>query len=530
MSETPSLPRCTVSVSLFFQTFVVLALMSTAYFLLYMPASPSAGKKIKEIYVHAGDNLEQIVKNQQEPLCLLLSPALRKCDLRLTGKSNLILKGNGKAGEVILEGIADAPLIIEDCTAIRLENITLRNASDRYPALRISHGNKIEIIAVRLESPAVAMHIYAQSYDITIERSQLAGKLEVADSRRISLAGNHIAAENSAITDPVVQLNKTIQVSLDNNEIKGITGIALVEVASEKGYQNCIYKNSIAAVKHSVSLENCSDFLFSLNTIETETGPAMSLRKCTNMQVGKQELRNTIKTATGKVLDMSGCNDIEVSDNWLSNRDGETDNRQPAYAMEIQSCRHVDVLRNEISGFARYEEATQVMQDVKGGGVHVSNSTEIVLDNNHIFRGMYKGVYVRKLSEVVAKGNRIEENAESGIEIENSKFIIGPDNAIARNLTGILIRDSEGSVLENQVGKNQREGIIYENCAARTVKNKIFENGSDGLSLKRNSMPELEQNEFTKNQGHGIAFWQIKVVNWKNNNIFRDNLKGDSNK
>jgi parallel beta-helix repeat protein len=529
MSETPSLPRSTVSVALFLQTCLLFASMSVLYFLWYMPSDSTSVQKYKEVYVLPEDNLEQMLQNVQEPTCFLLSPALRKGDLRINGKSNLILKGNGKAGEVIFEGISETAILLEDCNDIRLENINLRNQNERYPALRLSHSNKVVVENTNVQSSGVAVHVHAQCYDVTISKSNLSGKLEVSDSRRLSLTGNRITADNTALTDPVVQMQKVVQVSLDNNHIKGITGLMFSETVAEKGYQNCIYKNSVNAAKHSVNLENCSDFLFTLNTIESENGPAVALRKCTNMQIGKEEVKNTIKTMAGKAFDASGCNDIVICGNWLNNRDGDND-KQPVYAMEIGSCRHVDILHNEISGFARYEEATQVVQDLKGGGLLIVNSPEVVLRNNHIFRGICKGIYAKKMSEVTIAANRVEDNGDSGIEIENSKFTIGPDNVIARNITGIVIRDSEGSIGENHVSKNQREGIVLENYSGKINKNKIYENGSDGISLKRNSMPELQQNEFIKNQGHAIAFWQLKVVNWKNANIFRDNLKGDSNK
>lgn len=524
----PSLPRTTVAFGLFLMTILLGIALNCIYFLWYQPSPPVVKSTHKEVIVLAEDNLEKILKDVPENTCLLLAPAVRRLNLRLTNKAKIILKGNGKPGSVVLETLPDTSFTIEDCTGCRLENITIKSDSVGHAALRIVHGAKIEIVQTILEGVAKAVEIMTQSSDIAIGKCAIKGKIVISDSRRLALTENKISWQNSAFAGPLLQISKSQQLSLDNNDLQG--RLEMIEVTADSGFQNCVLRNKIIAPQIGLILESCNDFLLTANTIETEKGPGLGIRKSSNIQIGKTKLSNNIKAVQAMAIEISSSKEISLVDNWIGNRDATQDALQSAYALEIRFSSRVSVLHNEITGFVDYQAGTHAIQEVRGGGVLVDNVIEVAIKNNQIKHGLRKGIYFKKQSDGVIGDNQIEDNADSGIEIENSTATVGPNNTVIKNITGIVIKNSSGLIIANLISKNNAEGIVLDNTALKIVKNKIVENGADGISLRGNSTPELEQNELIKNQGYGVAFRQSKIVQWKQNNLFQENQKGDSNK
>lgn len=536
----PAFPRyTTASVGLFSMTIVVLGLLSYAYFAWYNPQPMTIAKKVKEITVSPGDNLQLILKNISEPTCLLITPSFRKGTFRIDGKSNIVLKGFGKKEDIVIEGSSEeAGLLLQDCIGCRLENITLRTTTDKHPALKILHGSKIELHQLNLDAPDAAIVIDAQSNEILMNKCQITGRVVVSNSNKCLVTENKITCDNLSLPKPILQVSKVSQIVIDNNEFKGAAGITLNDVTSEEGTPDCILKqNKIVSNKSSVVLENCSNLLLILNSLETENGPALSLHKCTNIQIGKTDSKNTIKSIKKSAVSISGSSDILLSDTWLANQDTDIDTTSLSYALEIDSCPSVELNRNEISGLANFTDVSQTTPELKGGGIFITNSI-VILKNNRVFRGLRKGIYVKKQSDVSFIGNIVQDNGDSGIEIENSQVAIGTNNHITRNMNaGIVVKNCEGTIEENIIDKNNAEGIVLENFSAKdknksdkngiVYRNKIHGNGSDGISLK--GSVTLIENDFIENQGYGILFRQASKKIEGRDNTFRDNKKKDTN-
>lgn len=526
MSNQPPSPlKSTVSAMLFLQTIAVFIILILVYCYWYSPRPGSSTLQWKELIVSPEDNLQQIVQTISEYTVLLLEPSVRQENIRITNKANLIVKGKARPEQTIIECDTEVPLVLQDCKNCSVTNVTLRSKSPQHPALRVIHGQKLVFDNLLAETVATAIEVQIDSYDISFRKNQVKGSVVVSDSRRIALVENVVLVDPSNSSGLSVDIRNVCQILLEKNKIKGPDGIRMQETTAEKNYKNCIFVNELTFSRLALALEKSSDFLITANTIEAkEVGPAISLKKCSNIQLGKPDLENKVKATTRSAVDIAGSNDITLLANWLSSRDDTVS------TLQMFASNRLAVSRNEILGFVPPEE-TMNLSKVVGGGVSIDNCGEVVMKNNRLYNGLHNGIHIRNQSTVNISQNMIEGlRADDGISVEdNSYFKIGPGNTISGNIRGIYCKDSPGEIAENTLTKNQKEGIFLYNSSPKIYKNKISENGSNGLSAEKNSNPELEQNEFMGNHGYGIEFSPPRLGQWRQRNLFQNNHKGDWN-
>jgi len=124
----------------------------------------------------------------------------------------------------------------------------------------------------------------------------------------------------------------------------------------------------------------------------------------------------------------------------------------------------------------------------------IANKIDNNIKANIAFGGVNSG-------KTIIKYNYIENSKSEGIfVIEGEERLLIEDNQIVCNNDGIVLVDSKGLVLNNNIKANQRSGILTaEKTTVIVDSNFIEENLAAGILIKDPSMPELRRNEICKN-------------------------------
>lgn len=469
-------------------------------------------EKKKIIKVTSEMDLDKILQTVEDSTTLLLEDGTYHGKFRLVRKYGITIKGKSTSHDVIIKSSKGITLSLKDCKNCILENIALQSKDTEIFPLLLSHVENIQLRNIFISHSPKAMKIDAKSLAIKIYKSEFAGNITIEDSKDITMRSNKIHATNSQIA---LKFLNHIQLFLNKNSITGMTGMLLKNVSSEKNYMSSISDNKITGtLKNAIILDNCSSFSLTSNNFQGASDSSVSILKSKNIYLGKLGVKNRIKAIQGYGVIVSGCEECSLKDNWIVNQDSKLS------ALSISSSQNIECIKNKITGFSFYKEGT--IKEIKGG-VTVKRTKNILLKNNQITKGSLEGISIEDNSTTEIINNIIRENWGNGIRIDTSEGKI-QQNQIVKNMHGINVRNSKGSIKGNTISQNKKDGIFLEASSPEVINNVLKQN-NNGISLERNSIPKIQQNTFIQNKSYGISFLQPVFIDCEKDNIFKEQEK-----
>ena len=155
----------------------------------------------------------------------------------------------------------------------------------------------------------------------------------------------------------------------------------------------------------------------------------------------------------------------------------------------------------------------------RGSGIFIFKGSGYTIDDN-VMMSVQDGIYVESASDMTLRNNEAY-SSRYGLHFMFAKDVLAEENHMERNITGMMIMDSESiQVLNNEViNQFHVRGfglLIYESHDLLLDGNEIRQN-STGLSLEKTVDVEIKRNIISANQV-GLEF-----IGENENNIFTEN-------
>ena len=173
------------------------------------------------------------------------------------------------------------------------------------------------------------------------------------------------------------------------------------------------------------------------------------------------------------------------------------------------SLRGAGIGQSIILGSVKINNASETSFEgftVKGGGIHVRNSSPARITGNEIIDSPSAGLWLENSSNVVASDNIIRNNGKEGILIDDSSGVIGSTTVADNKTDGIVINNSSPTLLDNAVTSNARDGIAIRGftsySAPLLLANVVRDNGGasnyDIICFGENTNPTGVGNTFER--------------------------------
>ncbi|MGN1385724.1 MAG: nitrous oxide reductase family maturation protein NosD [Bacillus sp. (in: firmicutes)] len=232
---------------------------------------------------------------------------------------------------------------------------------------------------------------------------------------------------------------------------------------------------------------------------------------------------------TGNVITITG-NDITIEGLTVQNS-GANATDSGIYVQEGQN--HIikdNVLKDTMHGIYMNDSRDAVISgnqissvsehfSNRGSGIFIFKGSGYTIDDN-VMMSVQDGIYVESASDMTLRNNEAY-SSRYGLHFMFAKDVLAEENHMERNITGMMIMDSESiQVLNNEViNQFHVRGfglLIYESHDLLLEGNEIRQN-STGLSLEKTVDVEIKRNIISANQV-GLEF-----IGENENNIFTEN-------
>lgn len=232
---------------------------------------------------------------------------------------------------------------------------------------------------------------------------------------------------------------------------------------------------------------------------------------------------------TGNVITITG-NDITIEGLTVQNSGADATD-SGIYVQEGQN--HIikdNVLKDTMHGIYMNDSRDAVISgnqissvsehfSNRGSGIFIFKGSGYTIDDN-VMMSVQDGIYVESASDMTLRNNEAY-SSRYGLHFMFAKDVLAEENHMERNITGMMIMDSESiQVLNNEViNQFHVRGfglLIYESHDLLLDGNEIRQN-STGLSLEKTVDVEIKRNIISANQV-GLEF-----IGENENNIFTEN-------
>lgn len=232
---------------------------------------------------------------------------------------------------------------------------------------------------------------------------------------------------------------------------------------------------------------------------------------------------------TGNVITITG-NDITIEGLTVQNSGADATD-SGIYVQEGQN--HIikdNVLKDTMHGIYMNDSRDAVISgnqissvsehfSNRGSGIFIFKGSGYTIDDN-VMMSVQDGIYVESASDMTLRNNEAY-SSRYGLHFMFAKDVLAEENHMERNITGMMIMDSESiQVLNNEViNQFHVRGfglLIYESHDLLLEGNEIRQN-STGLSLEKTVDVEIKRNIISANQV-GLEF-----IGENENNIFTEN-------
>ena len=145
-------------------------------------------------------------------------------------------------------------------------------------------------------------------------------------------------------------------------------------------------------------------------------------------------------------------------------------------------------------------------QTIVLGSVRIDNASETSFEGFTMKGG---GIHVRNSSPVRITGNEIIDSPNAGLWLEKSDNAVISDNIINNNgKEGILVDDSSGVIGSSTIAENQTDGIVINNSSPTLVDNTVTSNARDGIAIRGSNSNTIAENECKRAAVNGIYIFE----------------------
>jgi len=293
------------------------------------------------------------------------------------------------------------------------------------------------------------------------------------------------------------------------------------------------------------------------------------LRNDTIILQGNLSIENGGKLVLNNVLLKMNCSfngefgifvesggELEIFNSTITSTDYSNEKHPRAiifYTFEVLGTLTID--NTDISAIGYFTKDSDYFYRNRPSGIQI-HSDNVIINNSYIHHNYYDGISAINSSPII-KNNRIENNGEGGIFLYGSSSLIENNtiynhidlrwvdgettyggvgihgissdpiilfNTVSGNGVGILLRDSNGLIQNNNISSNYEDGLRILTSSVNIFDNYISNNTRNGMIVSGYNS-NIESNTINMN-GNGILssyfFGQIKnnTINNNSNGIY----------
>ncbi|MGM0592249.1 MAG: right-handed parallel beta-helix repeat-containing protein, partial [Halobacteriota archaeon] len=266
------------------------------------------------------------------------------------------------------------------------------------------------------------------------------------------------------------------------------------------------------------------------NTVTNTTGAGIALWGSNDAVVDANTLtRNVLgPSTTHSAIDVEGSERVTVSNNDVTTSDGR--------AILVEDSTDADVRSNALSanrdGIAVFGSsgATLTENTVTGthhggsgdpldGAIHVSNSENVVLEDNNVSDNSGSGIYDNRAQSsgyATMRGNLVSGNGGDGIYWGDSSDATFVNNTVSDNDRRGIFGPSGATATDNTVTNNLATGIDVSHDSL-VANNTVSGNGNHGVEA--NARATVRENTIADNSGAGIFLRYFSEQTVENNDV-----------
>jgi nitrous oxidase accessory protein len=207
-----------------------------------------------------------------------------------------------------------------------------------------------------------------------------------------------------------------------------------------------------------------------------------------------------------RVEDVRGC---EISDNVFVNN---------FFAILLARAADCTVRNNTIRAFGELESYS-------GNGIHLWNSENITIENNHI-DGHRDGIYLEFSKDATITGNTSINSLRYGLHFMFSNDCVYLRNTFRNNSAGVAVMYTQRVVMtENVMEYNWGPasfGLLLKDIRDSHIHNNVFYKNTLGIYADGSHNAKIEHNDFIEN-GWAVRIWASCSENVFTRNNFINN-------
>ena len=185
-----------------------------------------------------------------------------------------------------------------------------------------------------------------------------------------------------------------------------------------------------------------------------------------------------------------------IIENWVINATNRGD------GIRISNTRSYFIIRNCMV----YNSSGNSLPYFGWAGIHLSNVSSGVIENNLCIGGSWYGISLYRSSHIILSGNNLSDNKYAGVYIYNSSFNGIFDNHISENRYGIFIsfHSENNEIRGNKIEENNDYGVAVhdESCNNNTIYGNYF--------IYNNHSTDKYDSNHIQAIDNGINYWDFK--------------------
>ncbi|MHA2366588.1 MAG: right-handed parallel beta-helix repeat-containing protein [Candidatus Hodarchaeales archaeon] len=272
---------------------------------------------------------------------------------------------------------------------------------------------------------------------------------------------------------------------------------------------------------HMITLSNIdlfieiqNNFLNGVNGAIKEYGDGIWLNNVANCQINANIIQSN---AMGISLEPNNRN-INISDNSIFDNVGTGIHLYQSSSILI---RNNLIFQNLLRGN---------FPSANGDGIEIDDSSNVNISNNYIYSNEGNGISIRDSTDTISSQNTIQDNTYGIYMTDSSSRSRIESNIIVNNsITGIYLRITSKIFLENNlIANNSENGIKISNSLYKieTINNIINNNGFFGIKLFYCTNSKIVSNYIFNNENGGISFERSNNNNIWNNTFYNNSFFG----
>ncbi|MFX1282788.1 MAG: NosD domain-containing protein [Promethearchaeota archaeon] len=336
---------------------------------------------------------------------------------------------------------------------------------------------RINVTNVNIDSVASSL-IVAWSNEVRIRDNCFSNNSNIAitlqNSINCDISGNYIAQNSQGI-----HLSESKYNNISNNLV---TSNSQIGIKLQDSIFNTISKNNIFLNQEGIRLYwNSPGTWITENMIHNNSWEGIFVQGSSNTMIINNSIMNHLFSGV-RIEDTESCN---LSDNLIANNLGS--GIRLNWGTEI--CIENNLIQNNSLGIEIYESSSSIISNNviirnKGAGILLREDGEnIEISNNDICINYHTGIMIDSVRNIRIDDNSITDNCLSnlfigGIQLQRSEFITVERNELSRNMIGISVNSSIGTIIShNSISHNSYGCYLDPESSYNSIKyNDFIEN------------------------------------------------------